>query len=248
MKQNKVALITGGSSGIGREIAIELAKQGISICINFSKSSDKAEKVKKEILELGGNVMIYKADITNENEVKKMFEYISSEFNSLDILVNNAGKYIPDFIETQDMKNWEDTFNLNLKGKVLCIKYAVPLLKKSTSARIVNIATRGAVRPMEESVAYCSAASAIIMLTQVSALELSKYNIKVNAVSPGLTKTPMTLEVDTQEDFNEYAKKNPLKRMGTVEDIAKTVAFLVSDAAEFINGENINVSGGVILT
>jgi 3-oxoacyl-[acyl-carrier protein] reductase len=243
----KIALITGGSSGIGKAIAIELAKNGIEVIINFSKSKDKAEEVQKEITLLGGKSHIFQSDITIQEDVSKLFDFINLNFPALDILINNAGVYIPDFVETHNIDNWDKVFNLNLRSKFLCTQYSVPLLKKSLSPKIINIATRVATKPIEESSAYCCAAAGIIMLTQVSALELSKYNIRVNTVSPGLTKTPMTEQTDTEEDFTEYATKNPSNRIGLPEDIANTVSFLVSDKADFINGENINVSGGIIL-
>lgn len=243
----KIALITGGSSGIGKAIAIELAKNGIEVIINFSKSKDKAEEVQKEITLLGGKSHIFQADITVREDISKLFDFINLNFPALDILINNAGVYIPDFVETHNIDNWDKVFNLNLRSKFLCTQYSVPLLKKSLSPRIINIATRVATKPIEESSAYCCAAAGIIMLTQVSALELSKYNIRVNTVSPGLTKTPMTEQMDTEEDFAEYATKNPSNRIGLPEDIAHAVSFLVSDKADYINGENINVSGGIIL-
>lgn len=243
----KVALITGASSGIGRSIARELAKNGIEVVINFSKSESKAKEVKDEIISAGGRAHIVQADITVPSEVVRLFEFVSTQFSVLDILVNNAGVYIPDFIETHDISNWDKVLSLNLRSKLLCTKYAVPLLKKSLMPRIINIATRGAVNPMEESAAYCCAASAIVMLTKISALELSKYNIKVNSVSPGLTRTPMTEAVDTENEFENYATRNPSKRIGLPKDIANMVAFLVSDDADFVNGENINVSGGIVL-
>lgn len=247
MKINKIALVTGGSSGIGREIAIQLAKDGICVVINYSKSIQKAKEVKKEIESLGGKALICKANIRNETEIREMFNFISKEFGKLDILVNNAGIYLPDYIETHEPSSWDQIMEINLKAKFLCIKYAVPLLKKTSSPRIINISSRAAISPIEESVAYCCAATGIIMLTKVSALELSKYNIKVNAISPGLTKTPMTEKTDTEDDFNDYAIKNPSKRLGTPLDIANTVKFLTSEDADFINGENINVSGGILL-
>lgn len=242
------ALITGSSSGIGKSIAIELAKHGIKVCINFSKSAAKAKKVRAQIRKLGGSSIIYKADISIEKEVKKLFAFLSKEFKTLDILINNAGVYVPDFIENQDINNWEKTIDINLKGKLLCTKYAIPLLRRSSSPKIINIASRAATVPMKESSAYCCASSAIVMLTKVSALELSRYNIKVNAISPGLTRTSMTTAVDTNKVFEIYAKKNPSKRIGTPKDIANTVLFLISDKVNFINGENINVSGGIMLT
>lgn len=245
--RKRTALVTGASSGIGRAIALQLAKEDIEVCINFSKSEKQAQEVKQDIEKEGGKAALYQADITKEDQVKEMFNKLSSEFGILDMLVNNAGIYIPDFIETHNTENWKQVIEVNLYGKFFCTKYSLPLLKKSTSARIVNIASRAAVRPIEESSAYCSAAAAVTMFTQVSALELAQYNIRVNTVSPGLTKTPMTQEYDTDEDFESYAKKNPSKRIGKPTDIANIISFLISDKADFINGENINVSGGILL-
>lgn len=245
--KKKIALVTGGSSGIGKAIAMELANNDFEVVINFSNSKEKAEETQKEIIKQGGKAYIFQADITLEENVCELFAFIDQNFRGLDILINNAGIYIPDFIESHNLINWEKVFNLNLKSKLLCTKHAIPLLKKSPSPRIINIATRAAEKAMEESVAYCCASSGIVMLTKVSALELAKYNIRVNAVSPGLTKTPMTEAVDTEDDFKEYAMKNPSGRVGLPQDIANAVSFLVSDKSEFVNGENLNVSGGIIL-
>lgn len=248
MKRNKTALITGSSSGIGKAIAIQLAAEGIDVCINYSRSQDMAEKVKQYVESHDGHAIICKADITKEEEVKKMFNFISDEFGALDVLVNNAGIYIPDYIDSEEITIWEKTMKINVYGKFLCTKFAVPLLKKSFSPRIINISSRAGERPMTESSAYCSAAAAIIMFTKVSALELAKYNIKVNSVSPGLTKTALTEKYDTEEDFTRYVQRNPSKRIGEPKDIANTISFLISEKASFINGENINVSGGILLT
>lgn len=244
---NKTALITGASSGIGKEIAFQLARQNIKVCINYLDSAKEAEEARQLIEKNGGKAITYKADITQERDVRKMFNFLLSEFNTLDILVNNAGIYIPDFIESHEYNNWKKVIDVNLNGKFLCTKYAIPLLKKSPNPRIINIASRSGIRPDEESSAYCCAASAIMMFTQISAIELAKYNIKVNTISPGLTKTPLTEKTCAKEEFDIYAKKNPSGRIGTAADIAKVVSFLISNDAEFINGENINVSGGILL-
>jgi len=244
---NKTALITGASSGIGKEIALRLAKQDIKVCINYLYSEKEAEEIKQLIEKNGGKAVICKADITQEKDVREMFNFLLSEFNTLDILVNNAGIYIPDFIESHEYNNWKKVIDVNLNGKFLCTKYAIPLLKKSPNPQIINIASRSGIRPDEESGAYCCAASAIIMFTQISALELAKYNIKVNTISPGLTRTHLTEKTCTKKEFDTYAKKNPSGRIGTTADIAKVVSFLISNDAEFINGENINVSGGILL-
>lgn len=247
MKQKKIALITGASSGIGAEIAIVLARQNFNICINFSKSVNKAKTVKDIIEKNGGMAIIYRADITKESQVKKMFNYINDTFGLLDVLVNNAGIYSPDFIENYSHTNWQKIINTNLCGKILCTKYAVPLLKKSFFPKIINIASRSATKPSRESSAYCCAASAIVMLSKVSALELEKYNIKVNTISPGLTKTNMTKSICSTMEFENYINDNPSHRIGLPSDVANVVSFLVSEKADFINGENINVSGGIIL-
>lgn len=247
MKENKFALVTGGSSGIGKEIAITLARDGFIVCINFSKSRDDAISVQEAIESFGGQSIIYQANITDEHHVQGMMSELKEKWGKLDVLVNNAGIYLPDFIETHQLSNWESILKLNLTAKLLCIKYATPLLKGSAAPRIINIASRAAIKPMEESVAYCAAAAGIVMLTKVAALELAQYGIRVNTISPGLTKTPMTEAVDDEEEFMNYAQKNPAGRIGYPSDIANLVKFLVSSAAEFINGENINVSGGITL-
>lgn len=247
MMNTKLALVTGATSGIGKKIALDLARQNITVCINFSKSVAAANKVLREIKQHGGNGIIYQADITNEEEVRKMFAYLSSHFKSLDILINNAGIYKPSFIEEHNYIDWKNILDVNLNGKFLCTKYAVPLLRLSKHPRIINIASRCAEKADEESSAYCCSAAAITMLTKVSALELAKYNIKVNTVSPGLTKTFLSQQFSLEGEFEEYAQKNPSHRIGKVDDISNVVNFLISEKADFINGENINVSGGILL-
>src|SRR3989339_469788 len=195
MIKNKTALITGSSSGIGKEIAIQLARQNIVVCINYSKSADDAKRVKKTIEKEGGKAVLFKADVSKEKNVERLFT----------------------------------------------------LLKKSVRPRIINIASRFGTKPDNEIPAYCCAEAGVIMLTKVSALGLAKYGIKVNTISPSLTRTPLTEKMCSQEEFNSYAENNPSKRVGLPKDIANAVLFLISDKADFINGENINVSGGILL-
>lgn len=247
MTRKKTALITGASSGIGKEIAIQLAEQNIKVCINFSKSSSKAKKVKNYIEKLGGEAIIFQADVTNEHDVKKMFNFLSKNFKKLDYLINNAGIGLYEKIENSSYKKWNEIINVNLNSKYLCTKYFIPLLKQFSNPCIINIASRIGTIPICGTSAYCCAESAIIMLSKVSALELSEYGIKVNTISPGLIKTSLTEKMYNNKYFNDYAKKNPLKRLCKTENIANAVSFLISDKANFINGENINVSGGMLL-
>lgn len=246
-KEKRVALVTGGTSGIGKEIALSLARNGATVCVNFSHSEERASLVKEEIDQMGGKASLYRADVTNEEEVSQMFDLIRSDYGILDILVNNAGMYEGGLIEEKDYKTWQRVIDLNLNAKLLCTMHAVSLLKVSRNPRIINIASRSAVRAEAESSAYCTAAAAIVMLTQVSALELAKYNIRVNTISPGLTRTPLTEKDTSDQEYAEYTEKNPSRRLGTPQDIASAVLFLASLEADFITGENINVSGGIVL-
>lgn len=184
-----------------------------------------------------------KADISKEEEIIKMF----SKIERLDFLINNAGTNIDGDIETLDLKDFRKVLEVNLVGKVICTKYAIPLLKNSRNASIVNIASRLGVKPCAEASAYCASEAGIINFTMAVALELSKYNIRVNAVSPSLTITPLALEGWTEEEIEEQKQSNPLKRLGETIDIANAVLFLLSDKASYINGENLNVNGGGLL-
>ena len=177
-----------------------------------------------------------------------MFNIVEQRFGRIDYLVNNAGINIDGWIENFDLVDWKKVLDVNLVGKFVCTKNAIPLLKKSTTPRIVNIASRLGTKGMEESSSYCCAEAAIIMLTKVSALELSQYGIRVNTVSPGMTLTPMARKSFSDEEMKIFEEKNPCKKMGKTTDIANTIMFLLSDDAEYINGENINVNGGTLLT
>ena len=240
---NKVALVTGGTSGIGKEIAKQLLLNGAKVIINYGHNEENYQKAKKEFEEYKDKVMFIKADVSNEEEVIKMF----NEIEKLDYLINNAGTNIDSYIETFDIQDFRKILDVNLVGKVICTKHAIPLLKNSENPSIVNIASRLGTRPCAEASAYCSAEAGIINFTQVSALELSKYSIRINTVSPGLTITPLSLEGWTEREIEEHKQNNPLKRLGETIDIANAVLFLLSDKANYINGENLNVNGGSLL-
>lgn len=244
--ENKIALVTGATSGIGKEIAKQLLLEGAIIFANYGHDEEKMIQAKKELEELG-NIEFIKADISNEVEVDNMFQKIKEKYGKLDYLVNNAGTNVDDFIESFNMKEWKKVIDVNLVGKVMCTKYAISLLKKSKCASVVNIASRLGTKPCEGASAYCTAEAGIIMFTKASALELSKYNIRVNSVSPSLTITPLSLSGWTEEEIKETKENNPLKRLGETTDISNTVLFLLSNESDFITSENINVNGGSLL-
>ena len=241
--KDKVALVTGGTSGIGKKIAKQLLINGANVIINYAHNEENYEITKKEFEEFKNKVLFIKADISNENEVIKMFEQIEK----LDYLINNAGTNIDSYIETFDIEDFKKVWNVNLIGKVICTKYAIPLLKNSKTPSIVNIASRLGIKPCMEASAYCSAEAGVINFTQASALELSKYGIRVNTVSPSLTITPLALYGWTEKEIEEQKENNPMKRLGETIDIANAVLFLLSDQASYINGENLNVNGGSLL-
>jgi len=245
----KVALVTGATSGIGASIAEKLTKAGVFVFINYSKSDSNAKKFLKKIQSNGGNAELVKADVSSETDVINMFTSISKKVNKLDYLINNAGIDIPQPLDSYDLSDWNKVIGVNLTGKFLCTKHAIPLMKKANNPRIVNIASRLAEKPYVPDVAaYSCAEAGVVMLTLVTAKELAKYNIKVNTVSPGLTRTPLTEGIITDEqEWENLAKDNPSKRVGKPEDIANAVLFLLSEEADYINGTNLEVNGGSII-
>lgn len=249
MKQfeSKVALVTGSTSGIGRQIAKQLLEEGAKVVINYSHNEELAKETMLLFNSYLDNILLVKADISKEDEVKKMFQKIKDNFGKLDFLVNNAAYDKILSLEDLTPEEFKKELDVNLVARWMCIKYAIPLFKKSDYPRIVNIASRLGQRPMYDSLAYCCSEAATIMLSKVSALELSKYNIKVNTVSPSLTLTPLGKKSYTEEEIKKTAEKNPSKRLGECEDTANLVLFLLSQEADYINGENINVNGGILL-
>lgn len=245
--KEKIALVTGGTSGIGKEIVKQLLLEGCFVFVNFGHSEEAMYEAKKEFKEISENFKCIKADVSHEEEVYEMFNKINEKFGKLDYLVNNAGTNVDNFIENLDIDGFRKILNVNLVGKVICTKFAIPLLKKSDAPSIVNIASRLGTKPCVEASAYCASEAGVINFTKASALELSKYKIRVNVVSPGLTNTPLAMAGWTEEEIECQKENNPMYRIGEPVDIANAVLFLLSEKASYINGENINVNGGSLL-
>ena len=245
--ENRVALITGATSGMGQQMAKQLLEEGANVVINYAHNEENAKQTLELFKEYENNILMVKADISDEEQVKDMFKQVAEKYGKLDFLVNNAAYDKILSVEDLTQEEFRKELDVNLVARWMCIKYAIPLFKKSDYPRVVNIASRLGTRPMTESLAYCTCEAATIMLTQVCALELSKYNIKVNTVSPSLTLTPLAKQSYTEEEIKETAMKNPSKRLGECEDTANVVLFLLSKEADYINGENINVNGGILL-
>ena len=246
--KDKVILITGSTSGIGQGIAKALLEEGAKVIINYAHNEQNAKETRELFEAYIDNTLFIKADISDEKSVIDMYKKVEEKFGKLDGLVNNAVYDKILSIEDLTTEEYKKELDVNVVARWLCIKYAIPLLKKSNMPRIINIASRLGTRPMDSSLAYCTSEAATLMLTQCCALELTpKYNIKVNAVSPSLTLTPLAKKSYTEDDIKETAKKNPSGRLGEVQDTVNAVLFLLSDKSDYINGENLNVNGGILL-
>ncbi len=245
--KNKVILVTGSTSGIGRQIAKQLLENNASVVINYGHNEKLAEETMNELSNFKNNILLIKCDLSKENEVDNMFKEIENKFGKLDGLVNCAAYDKILSVEDLTIEEYRYELDVNVVARWQCIKNAIPLMKKSEMPRVINIASRLGTKPIKDSVAYCTCEAATIMLTKCCALELAKYNIKVNTVSPSLTLTPLAEKSYTEEEIKKTSEENPSKRLGKAEDTANLVLFLLSDKADYINGENINVNGGILL-
>ena len=242
----RFVLVTGSSRGIGRAIVKELAHDGYTVFVHCKSQIEKAKKVVSEIKEIGGVAYVLEGDITKESDVERIFTEISKITDHLDVLVNNAGFDYGYLIEDYTIDQMRELVELILIARFSTTKYALPLLKKSPYPSIINIASRmGREKTIETVGPYASAEAGIIKFTQCCALEFRKYQIRVNAIAPGFTDTDLTRNLIKDAGvWERAAKANPRGRLGKPEDVAKAVSFLVSEKADYINGETISVTGG----
>lgn len=245
--KDKIILVTGSTSGIGRQIAKQLLEANGTVIITYGHNEKMAQETMEELKKFKDNIFLVKCDLSNSNDIDEMFDQIKNKYDRLDGLVNCAAYDKVISIEDLTPEEYKHELDVNIVARWQCIKNAIPLMKNSKMPRVVNIASRLGTRPMEDSIAYCTSEAATIMLTKCCALELAKYNIRVNTVSPSLTLTPLAKKSYTDEEIQATAEKNPSKRLGKPEDTANLVMFLLSDKADYINGENINVNGGILL-
>lgn len=243
---NIVALVTGGSRGIGRAICLAMAHSGIKVGINYS-SKGSADEVLTKIRDEGGTAIGLQADVSKETEVKSMIMEMLNRFGKIDYLINNAGisdQSIPTV--EQDVAKWQKVIDIHLKGTYLCSKEVAGTMIKNGFGRIVNMASIVGINAISTRTAYGPAKAAIINLTKAFALEWAKYNINVNAVAPGYTLTEMVEDYIKRGIVNEdqIKKRVPMGRLGTVDEVAEVVLFLCSKSASYINGTTILVDGG----
>lgn len=233
--KNKVVLITGSSKGIGRAMALLFAKQGAKIIVNYNKSEKEAINVVREINKISEAIEV-KADVSEESQVKKMFEILIKKFGRLDILINNAGSYIEGDEWNGSSDIWKKTLENNLISVMNVSKYAGDIFQKQRSGVIINIASRYSVSGQFDSLAYAASKAGIVNVTQAYAKLLSPFG-KVNAISPGPVKSGYWLRAP-KEELEQVIAKTPKKRLAKPEEIAKEVLSLVLDDSS-INGQNI---------
>ncbi|WP_318504825.1 3-oxoacyl-[acyl-carrier-protein] reductase [Bacillus sp. T3] len=244
--QGKAVLVTGASRGIGREIALELARQGANVAVNYSGSEARALEVVAEIQALGCEAFAVQCDVANSDSVTEMVKSAIERFGKLDILVNNAGITRDNLLMRMKDDEWDSVINTNLKGVFLCTKAVTRQMMKQRSGRIINIASIVGVSGNPGQANYVAAKAGVIGLTKTAAKELASRGITVNAVAPGFITTDMTDKL-TEEVKEAMLSQIPLARFGEPGDIAKVVTFLASEDSRYMTGQTLHVDGGMVM-
>jgi NAD(P)-dependent dehydrogenase (short-subunit alcohol dehydrogenase family) len=242
---NKKAIVTGSSLGIGKGIALALAKEGADIVINYHSHKEEADKVAKKIRDLGRKCIVIKADIGSVKEIDEMFSIVSKEFEGIDILVNNAGvsEYYPLNEITEEI--WDKTLSINLKGAFFCSKFAAEEMKKRKGGKIVNIASCGAILGFASLPHYCASKGGLVALTRQMAVDLAKYKINVNCIGPGAIITERSQKVwEDEKTRKAWEEIIPLSKIGEVEDLVEGVVYLCSEGSSYVTGQTIYIEGG----
>ena len=243
---DKCALITGATRGIGKQIAITLAKQGYNIALNYRKENEELENTKKEIEKIGVQILAVKGDVANFEDCENFVKQVIERFGQIDVLVNNAGITKDMLLMRMKKEDFEQVIDTNLVGTFNVTKNVVPYMMKARSGRIINISSVVGISGNAGQTNYSASKAGIIGFTKSLAKEIASRNILVNAVAPGFIETNMT-DVLKDDVKQEIAKNIPLKRMGTTQDVAKVVKFLASDDSSYITGQVINVDGGMLM-
>ena len=243
---DKIAIVTGASRGIGRGIALELAKRGATVVVNYQRSADAANEVVDQITSSGGKASAFQADVSLEEDANNLIKYAIDTYSKIDILVNNAGTTRDNVIMMMSADDFDTVIQTNLRSTWLCSKAAVRAMMRKRYGRIINITSVSGIMGNAGQTNYSASKAGIIGFTKALAREVAARNITVNAVAPGFVLTDLTANLP-QEMADKLNEHIPLGRWGTIEDVAAATAFLASDEAAYITGHVLAVDGGLAM-
>ena len=250
------ALVTGANSGIGKGVALALARAGADVVVNYRSNPDLAMEVVDEAQHCGSNVIAHQADVSQEAEVEEMFRRMIEEFGTIDILVNNAGLQQDAPFDQMTLKQWNTVIGVNLTGQFLCSREAIREFKRRgvrknvscAAGKIVCISSVHEVIPWAGHVNYAASKGGVMLMMKSIAQEVAPYRIRVNSICPGAIRTPINREAwESPEAYQDLMRLIPYKRIGEVDDIGRVAAWLASDEADYIHGASIFVDGGMTL-
>ncbi len=244
--ETKIAIVTGASRGIGRAIALELARRGARVVVNYNRSAEAAAEVVAAIEAAGGQAIAVQADVADLKQAAGLIRATLDAFGRIDILVNNAGTTRDQLLMLMKEEDWDDVLRTNLKSVFNCCKAAARPMVRQRQGRIINISSVSGIAGQGGQTNYAASKAGIAGFTKSLAKELGARNITVNAVAPGFIPTALTAGMP-EEWKQRVIEMTPLKRMGRPEDVAYAVAFLASDEAAFITGEVLTVDGGLVM-
>jgi acetoacetyl-CoA reductase/3-oxoacyl-[acyl-carrier protein] reductase len=240
--EGTTALVTGASRGIGRAIALELAREGAAVALNYQSSDAKAKEVLDEVAKCNVPCLLAKANLADPKEARAMVKRVADEFKHLDVLVNNAGITRDKLLTRMTDEEWLEVIQTNLNGMFFCTSAAIPIMTEQSYGRIINISSMNGQTGAVGQANYSASKGGIIAFTKTAALELAKSNITVNVIAPGFTETDMFAKVPANLQA-QIRGRIPLNRFAQPEEIAKAVVFLVADG-DYITGQQININGG----